>query len=320
MEKIPRSAEEGTEELLGANAMLNRNVTKSLQAWQQSTWKLPFCQTGKPLKNVYYKISFSSFDNQNFAVGLLSRNAFEKIADARLAEEVNRKFYAAGGNNKANEDLEFGGGDSFTQRIFAALKNVDKRTNNNNSTNSSSSTTTLLTGNDSSLMATIEDKSASQLNLSLQDLISSIEHSQQQLEQQDEEGGRGTRFAHATMFSQENHDVISSSTTTVNFSSILSSSSSTNNNMTDETTTTTASISDSYESTNKPALSIQDRKLQMEQEEQRRQQEIQQLKQEIQDLSDQVTNESQKEDLISQKVAALEKEVKLFYFNLFFYF
>jgi len=41
IQKLPRSEEERTEEVLGANALINRRISKALTEWKQKCWILP---------------------------------------------------------------------------------------------------------------------------------------------------------------------------------------------------------------------------------------------------------------------------------------
>lgn len=167
MEKIPRSADEGTEELLGANALMNRNINKALQQWQKSLWKVHFCQSGKPLRNIYHRIPFSSSGSTNFSSSLLSKHAQQKVQDTRRAEEVNRKYL----NSKSGADAA--GGDDVTtnrdllaQKVLASLKAVEKKRG-------------AVAGQGGGAgfageAGSAEDKASTQMNMSLQELIANI--------------------------------------------------------------------------------------------------------------------------------------------------
>lgn len=165
MEKIPRTAEEGTEEALGANALLNRNIAKSLQQWQKSLWKLPFCQSGKPLKNIYHRTAFSSSGSGAFAFSLLHRHSLDKITDARRAEEVNQRFLKTGAHHAegAVEDNKT----QFANRLTAAFASASDK---GNSSSSSSNVNAGTAGG----MEGMQDKLSAQMGLSLQELIGKI--------------------------------------------------------------------------------------------------------------------------------------------------
>lgn len=171
MEKIPRTAEEGTEELVGANALMNRNITKSLQQWQKSLWKAPFCQAGKPLRNVYYRTPFGSSSASNFATALMNRHASEKVADARRAEEVNKKFLQNKSGATADTGVEdIASGSALSQKVLASLKAVDKKRGalSGQGTEAGASSS-------AGIIAGADGKTAAQMNLTLQELISNIE-------------------------------------------------------------------------------------------------------------------------------------------------
>lgn len=72
VEKLPRTEEEGAQEVLGANALMNRRIMQSLKDWKSRPWKLHFCSQAKVLRNVY--------DNKQFRTvpGLLENNAYNK--------------------------------------------------------------------------------------------------------------------------------------------------------------------------------------------------------------------------------------------------
>lgn len=51
MNRLPRSEEDRTEEVLGPNALLNRRIMGALENWRCAAWKMPFCFEGG--SNVY---------------------------------------------------------------------------------------------------------------------------------------------------------------------------------------------------------------------------------------------------------------------------
>lgn len=53
VQKLPRSEEERAEEVLGANALLNKRIISSLVSWRTAQWRLAQCASGTPLRNVY---------------------------------------------------------------------------------------------------------------------------------------------------------------------------------------------------------------------------------------------------------------------------
>jgi hypothetical protein len=285
MEKIPRSADEGTEELLGAHALMNRNITKALQQWQKSLWKVHFCQSGKPLRNVYHRTPFSSSSSTSFASSLLNKHAQEKVRDVRRAEEVNRKYLnskRSGGNN-ADDDEAFHG-DALFQKVVASLKAVEKKRGGPAGDNIAS-----------------EDKSSSQLNLSLQELIGNITDAGEKGHTGNDENGRSTRFAHAAKFSQEGGETLGIS------SSMISAVSSSGENAGDNSSRVGNAV---FDAAALVALTPQERKAQLEAEEQKRQVELQALKQEILEIQEVVESEEIKERDYLVQVEALEKELK----------
>jgi hypothetical protein len=51
MNRLPRSEEDRTEEVLGPNALMNRRIMGALEDWRCAAWKMPFCFEGS--SNVY---------------------------------------------------------------------------------------------------------------------------------------------------------------------------------------------------------------------------------------------------------------------------
>lgn len=53
VQKLPRMEEDVIGDAMGANAMLNKRITESLDKWIKSTWKLHFCTSGMPPRNIH---------------------------------------------------------------------------------------------------------------------------------------------------------------------------------------------------------------------------------------------------------------------------
>jgi len=53
VQKLPRQEEDSGAHVLGPNALRNAKITEALTAWVHSTWKLHFCTSGVPARNVY---------------------------------------------------------------------------------------------------------------------------------------------------------------------------------------------------------------------------------------------------------------------------
>jgi hypothetical protein len=140
VDKLPRSAEEGTEgELVGANAILNRNITQALSKWQKTLWQLPSCQSGKPLTNIYKRIPISQQDSTFLATKLLNKQSLEKVIEQRKAEQLNRRFNstnATAGSNVPGSSSSSSAGNSLLpednnalmDRIIASLREVESNT------------------------------------------------------------------------------------------------------------------------------------------------------------------------------------------------
>ena len=181
VDKLPRSTEEGTEELVGANAILNRNITLTLQKWQKSLWTLPSCQSGKPLTNIYKRIPFSLQTENTLASRLLSKHSLEKVAEHRKAEQLNRKFNNANapsssaGNSLIPEDAN-----QLMEKVLASLREVDANSKAQQKKGGSSSLggdgekKSSDQGDDENEDSNNSNKAAAQMSLSFQELIKQI--------------------------------------------------------------------------------------------------------------------------------------------------
>ena len=177
VQKLPRSEEEMAEEILGPNALLNRRMIEKLMQWKHSPWRLPFCATGAPLKNIYKKNRFTTLDKSaTTAKDIFTTCSLEKIPAEPTFFERNRleviydKLYAEElENNFEGSKRKKGKSDVLQGLIRNAL---------------------------SAAKASDDDMS----DRSLLDIINSIENDAGFLQRS---GGRGTRFSHAAEFEQE---------------------------------------------------------------------------------------------------------------------
>jgi hypothetical protein len=134
VEKLPRTEEEGAQEVLGANALMNRRIMQSLKEWKHKPWKLHFCSQGKVLRNVYDSKQFRTvpglLENAAYAktlpvfhtstqlrlpveCSLFERHALEHVADAKYAARLEQDFadraqQAAEGADGAEDGLGSG--------------------------------------------------------------------------------------------------------------------------------------------------------------------------------------------------------------------
>jgi hypothetical protein len=179
--------------------------------WQKSLWQLPSCQSGKPLTNIYQKFSFSlNNSSNNFATKLINKHSLEKVKESRKTEELNRRFLQAGSD-------ETGGGDdskALMERIMSSLRNADDSLKAISSSSSSSmkgkgsgtsSSTIDNNGEDDENKnddGSSKSKTASQMNLTFQELIKSIQQEAAAKGNDNDDNHRddyrGSRFAHAT--------------------------------------------------------------------------------------------------------------------------
>jgi hypothetical protein len=129
VEKLPRSEEEGAQEVLGANALMNRRIMQSLKEWKQKPFKLHFCSKGKVLRNVYDTRQFRTIpgllekrnkgdaDVKTLAIfqraaerrlpvecSLFERHALEHVVDAKYALHLEQDFADAAA--AAGEDAD----------------------------------------------------------------------------------------------------------------------------------------------------------------------------------------------------------------------
>lgn len=130
VEKLPRSEEEGAQEVLGANALMNRRIMQSLKEWKHKSWKLHFCSKGKVLRNVYDTKQFRTIPGllenekgmqtlqifQRASVhrlpvecSLFERHALEHVADAKYAQRLEQDFADGEGVEGDGGEDELGG-------------------------------------------------------------------------------------------------------------------------------------------------------------------------------------------------------------------
>jgi hypothetical protein len=132
VEKLPRSEEEGAQEVLGANALMNRRIMQSLKDWKQQPWKLHFCSNGKVLRNVYQQRPFrtlpgllekpgtvlelfqeSSRRRISIDTSVFERHALEQVRDAQYAMKLEQDFEKSQQESGAGEEKGNGESDSF---------------------------------------------------------------------------------------------------------------------------------------------------------------------------------------------------------------
>ena len=72
VQHLPRSEDERVEEVLGANALLNRRIMQSLVEWKKQVWLHPSSCFGKPPRNVYGLNSLRTSNMNLTTCGILS--------------------------------------------------------------------------------------------------------------------------------------------------------------------------------------------------------------------------------------------------------
>lgn len=312
VDKLPRHADEGTEEILGANAILNRNITQSLLKWQKTLWTLPSCQAGKPLTNIYKRIPFSLQDGNNrevnLAASLLNRHALEKAIDHRKAEALNRRFMKVGGSSSTagGKDGATGAGNDesdesqiLMSKVLGSLKEADdnvKAAQKRSAAGAAGNKDTSTAGTDGEGEVESGDNSSksqtgAQMALSFQELIKTITENQVN-DKEGSEDYRGSRFAHATVFAQEADDGgINAAVRALGTLQVDSS----NPNGPSALSGSIAAANAALAAGGEPAP-VLDRKAQLELEEKQRQDEIRSIRNEIENLATSLENEMKQED------------------------
>jgi len=193
VQKLPRQEEDAAEEALGANALLNKRITESLTDWVHSTWKLHFCTTGTPARNIYhmrnlrtcndddirmvYQSAFTSRTSAESSV--FEQHAQELIADQRYALRLESQL--AGGESEEDAKRRAAGElDAMIKDSFGVARGQ--------------------------YGAETEDGLGSG-SKTLNDMLSALN---------DEQGGnsgngRGTRFTHAAEFGREQAGTVGTS-------------------------------------------------------------------------------------------------------------
>jgi hypothetical protein len=218
IQKLPRTEDEGLEETLGANALLNRRIMESLKKWRIAPKLLPFCTSGTPLRNIHHSNSFITtnlkINNNNKESEIIkSRDLFVNCSKSKLPIEssvfekhtlelINDVNYAS----KLEDD--FGEADGENKNYLSTVvRNAISAAKQNMG--------------DSNLNNSSESKQDSS-NISLSEIVTNIS-------QNADIGGkkleRGTRFSHANEFSQDVNISIGNSNTSGNkdFSSLSNS-------------------------------------------------------------------------------------------------
>lgn len=228
VEKLPRTEDEGAQEVLGANALLNRKITQSLVTWKNAPWKLPVALSHRPplrpngsQRFRTAALPFHAKDARTSDIfrvcaesklylesSVIERNTAGIVADAIEAARLESDLRAMEG-----EDGAGGGKDDVKNAVKAAMarlmkgaagsggvKGAQKYDEDGNLIPDSAD------GADGATVDADEVLRANQLSVSLQDLISNITNSYNGGGGgggADGEAGRGTRFSHAMEFAQE---------------------------------------------------------------------------------------------------------------------
>jgi hypothetical protein len=293
--QVPRTNEEGgeDEEPIGANAMLNRNIRIALSSWQKALWKLPCCCEGTPPENVYKKLTFDvNVIGSVSAATLLNRHALEKIRDTQLAESLNKKFsVSVSGSAAPQKEGESDRHLQLQSRIVSSLQHEKKKKPKKRRKKKT-------TGTDTAGEADLEDDEDSDvvvsstlqesMRMSLPELLNSIKKTAK-CNDADE---RGSRFSHATVFSQEDSLSIAAEAVAVSLMNVAGSSSSSGGfssvALSAEHAARLQRIQrEGLEAAQKfAAMDLQDRKAQQEMEEQNRQEQLQSVKTEVAELQE----------------------------------
>lgn len=302
VEKLPRTEEEGAEEVLGANALLNKRITQSLMDWRKKLWKLPFSATGVPPQNVYASRSFrtpqNTLDPKKRTFDLFRECATYKMTvDSSIFERnsfglVQDSMYETTNLDEFEEDGE--GTASSASGITGSLKNNLRNAISNAAQKSKISTDAAASGG---------------APTSLQDLIAGITdtfNASGAGAASATKDNRGTRFSHAMEFAQESSAAVgeegadgsgSGGSTAVGGRKGGGGSSS------NAAAALAAAAAD---------LTLQDatsRKARQEEEERRRQQELDELRAEVQVEAESLDAVTRQQGLHAAKVRQFESEL-----------
>jgi len=211
VQKLPRSEEDIAEESLGANAILNRRIMTALNVWKREPWKLSISADGTPLRN-FYNIEplktttiLSSSSSSDISKKITTTDIFNSCSSQRIASEpsifekhtlecIYDVLYASKleddfadnddtSSSKKNKRKDGKGASEMIQNVVRNAISAAKQSYNFNG------------GKPLGPF----DKKAEQFNKTLQELIAdaSAEGSTKS------NFARGTRFSHATEFSEE---------------------------------------------------------------------------------------------------------------------
>lgn len=110
VDKLPRSEEEGAQEVMGASALMNRRIKTALMEWKRKPWRLHFCSKGTVLRNVYeikpYRtiadlnennrtiviFQSSSESKTSLESSIFEKHALQLVSDARYALRLEQDF------------------------------------------------------------------------------------------------------------------------------------------------------------------------------------------------------------------------------------
>lgn len=235
VDKLPRSEEEGAQEALGANALMNRRIVQSLKEWKSKPWKLQFCSKGTVLRNVYETRQFRTIPGLlekrgpdgaqmktlqvfqeaaeskiSVESSLFERHALEQVADVAYALRLERDFAEAelaaaeddhdgheSGTAEAKRGENKNAAGALTQKAIRAA--MQKAVKGSSSSGAEGDVTVGAGGNDDALISSSARLAKKlQQGQSLQETIQDIINGTSAGHQQ---GGaasdRGTRFSHA---------------------------------------------------------------------------------------------------------------------------
>lgn len=208
VQKLPRSDEERAEEVLGANALLNRRIVNAVVNWKQAAWKLPCC-TNKLLRNIYSqrrlrtipkltvdvsaKVIYDQASGQEFSLipSFLEKHALEIVAEALTESKLEDDIGALD-----EADSLSGSRNTYkSQQLHTLIKTSISSSKAKHSDNS--------LGTSGGYLRNRESKQIDLLSLSLNELIDSVNSGGTNSNNNEIKIERGTRFMHATEFAQE---------------------------------------------------------------------------------------------------------------------
>ena len=217
VQKLPRSEEDQAEEVLGANALLNKKITNTLSEWRKRPYLLPASCTGTPARNIYTSRALST-DPSTKANPLPNRRIKEIFAGCQarsiFAESTLLQKHALELISDSNFDMDGvdGSQEGGVDGSRRDLRVLSKAAFSNAMGGSAGKQK--LGGNDKgSISGSTGEMQSDLLSSSLAEVIAKLGQGGG-----DGEDDRGSRFSHASEFAKDSVSDAMLSLTSENFS------------------------------------------------------------------------------------------------------